>query len=152
LAGRFVIGAPVGARQLAEYFEFRWQLLRAPFGLPRGSEQDELDAGSAHVTARDAADHLIGVGRLHMNSASEAQLRYMAVAESHRRQGVGRAIVAALEAMAIAGGASRMVLDARAEFLDFYTALGYAVAGPGPTKFGTLVHVRMEKPLHRDRA
>lgn len=87
-----------------------------------------------------------------MNSASDAQIRFMAVAESCRRQGVGRAIAAKLEASAQAAGAQRIVLDAREEFVGFYAALGYAVTGPGPTKFGTLSHARMEKPLRRHDA
>ena len=34
---------PNTSREFKNYFQFRWELLRKPLGLPQGSEQDELE-------------------------------------------------------------------------------------------------------------
>ena len=141
------IGSPAGVEAFEAYYALRWRLLRAPFGAPKGSERDDHEEHADHVMVRDGSGRLLGVGRVHMHDQEEARIRYMAVEEGYRRRGIGRAIAERLEALASSHGAGRIVLDARKEFVGFYRALGYAAEGPGPTKFGTLEHVRMSKRL-----
>jgi GNAT superfamily N-acetyltransferase len=144
------IDRPRTAAELEAYFELRWLVLRAPWGEPRGSERDETEASAHHVTARLADGRLVGVGRLHLRSASEAQIRYMATAEGHRRAGVGRAVAERLEALAASLHVSRIVLAARDEAVGFYRRLGYRELGPGHVLFGTVAHTRMAKNLERN--
>jgi predicted GNAT family N-acyltransferase len=141
------IGEPETPEQFEEYFDLRWRVLRAPWEQPRGSERDDREEVARHVTARDQTGELLGVGRLHMNDQSEAQIRYMATEERWRGRGIGRAVAQELENRARRLGAERVVLDARLEYVEFYRALGYSLVGPGPTKYGTLEHRRMEKRL-----
>lgn len=141
------IGKPETPEQLAEYFDLRWRILRAPWDKLRGSEKDEFDAVADHVTVRGPDGRLLGVGRLHMNSMEEAQIRYMAVEDDSRGLGVGRAILKKLEALARARGAKRIVLNARDNVVGFYQRCGYSVVGPGPTLFDIIRHSRMEKIL-----
>lgn len=141
------IAKPETPEQLDEYFDLRWRILRAPWDQLRGSEKDEFDAVADHVTVRNQDGRLLGIGRLHLNSEEEAQIRYMAVEEDCRGFGVGRAIIRKLEALARARGAARIVLNARDDVVGFYQRCGYSVVGPGPTLFDKVKHSKMEKGL-----
>jgi predicted GNAT family N-acyltransferase len=141
------IGKPETPEQFKEYFDLRWRILRAPWDRLRGSEKDEFDETADHVTVRDEDGRLLAVGRLHMNNAREAQIRYMATEEFCRGFGIGRALIGRLEEIARDRGAERIVLNARAHVVGFYQRFGFTVTGPGPTLFDKLKHSRMEKSL-----
>lgn len=143
----FTLAEPLSTNELEEYFELRWRILRAPWNQPRGSERDEFDGSGHHVCARDSAGKLIGVGRVHQKSPSEARIRYMATKESCRGRGVGRAIADRLEWIAAKRGASKITMNARTPAVPFYERLGYRIVGEGPTLFGEIAHKRMEKHL-----
>jgi predicted GNAT family N-acyltransferase len=141
------IGKPETPEQFKEYYDLRWRILRAPWDRLRGSEKDEFDETADHVTVRDEDGRLLAVGRLHMNNAREAQIRYMATEEFCRGFGIGRALIGRLEEIARDRGAERIVLNARAHVVGFYQRFGFTVTGPGPTLFDKLKHSRMEKSL-----
>lgn len=138
---------PESSEDFARYFELRWRILRAPWDQPQGSEQDALEAVSWHRMACLEGRIPIGVARLHLNNPTQAQIRFMAVEPQYRQQGIGTALVAALEDQAGGLGAKEVMLHARIEALDFYTHLGYALSGPAPTLFGTIRHFTLIKPL-----
>jgi predicted GNAT family N-acyltransferase len=139
--------SPVSEADYDAYYELRWKILRAPWNQPRGSERDDREANSTHLMAVEGNGAVTGVGRLHFNGISEAQIRYMAVAVDHRRQGIGTQILAALEDRARQLGATIVVLDARETALGFYTRHGYMPTGPGAMLFDRIAHVRMQKRL-----
>ncbi|MGI9427189.1 MAG: GNAT family N-acetyltransferase [Bythopirellula sp.] len=141
----FQIDKPITAEQLEAYYELRWRILRAPWNQSRGSERDEFEEVADHVTALDESGRIIGVGRLQLNSASEAQIRFMAVEADCRGCGVGRAIVARLETLARGRQVERIVLNAREEVVGFYARLGYEIVGAGPTLFDEVAHAKMAK-------
>jgi predicted GNAT family N-acyltransferase len=141
------IGKPETPEQFKEYYDLRWRILRAPWDRLRGSEMDEFDEAADHVTVRDVDGRLLGIGRLHMNNAQEAQIRFMATEEFCRGFGIGRALIGKLEEIARDRGAERIVLNARAHVVGFYQRYGFVVTGPGPTLFDKLKHSRMEKSL-----
>jgi N-acetylglutamate synthase-like GNAT family acetyltransferase len=145
--GGYTIGAPESARQLADYFDLRWRVLRAPWGQPRGSERDEHDDSAEHCVVLDARGHVIGAGRLHVLDGTSAQIRYMAVEPEYRGCGVGRAIASYLEASAHRSGARELYVDARESAAEFYSRMGYEAIGPAHTLFGEIAHVRMKKAL-----
>lgn len=145
------VTSPASETEFAAYFELRWKLLRAPWNQPRGSERDDREAGSIHVMAVLDDATVAGVGRLHFNSISEAQIRYMAVSTSHQRQGIGTHILAALEDRARQLGASVIVLNARETALGFYIRHGYSPTGPGEMLYNRIAHLRMQKQLMNDR-
>jgi predicted GNAT family N-acyltransferase len=142
-----LVRAPQTDDEFARYYDLRWQVLRAPWDQPRGSERDDLDSTADHALIPDEDGTALAAGRLHLNSPQEAQIRYMAVAERARGQGLGRQIVEYLEAIARQRGASVIVLNAREDVADFYQRLGYELIGPAPTMFGAIAHVRMQKLL-----
>ena len=138
---------PVSPGELEQYYELRWKILRAPWNQPRGSERDSRDVDSTHLMMIDNRDVVVAVGRLHFNSTSEAQVRYMAVAAEHRCRGFGSRMLHALEQKAVTLGAACIVLDARETALGFYTGRGYSAVGPGHRLFDCISHTRMRKAL-----
>ncbi len=69
-----------------------------------------------------------GPGHLFKHPQRFLLVHQLAVAEGARRGGVGRALMAAIEAHAVASGVGSIELDVRAanaEALAFYAALGY---------------------------
>ena len=138
---------PESAEDFDRYYDLRWRLLRAPWAQPRGSERDGLEDTSWHRMACEEARTPIGVARLHMNSPTQAQIRFMAVEASQRRRGVGRALAESLEAQALALGATEVLLHARDETRVFYERLGYRLAYPSHRLFDAIQHYAMIKPL-----
>ncbi len=132
--------------EFEQYYALRYRLLREPWGEAEGSEKDELEDQCVHMIAMDA-DTVIGVGRLQFNSDTEAQIRYMAVAPAHERQGVGRYLVQALEAAARERAITFIVLDAREAAVGFYSKLGYEVTAKSYLLFDCIQHYRMQKKL-----
>jgi ribosomal protein S18 acetylase RimI-like enzyme len=145
------ICSPTSAAEHAACLELRWQLLRAPWNQPRGSEQDDREGDSIHLMAVTQDGTVAGVGRLHFNSIREAQIRYMAVATRYQRQGIGTRLLVELEKRARQLGAMLIVLNARETSLGFYRRHGYRPVGPGAMLFNRIAHVRMRKDL-ADRA
>lgn len=142
-----IITRPITETEWQAYYELRWQVLRAPWNQPRGSERDPLDASSEHVMALSEEKQLLGVGRLHFTEDGEAQIRYMAVSESARGQGIGTLLLQELENIARLHGAGVVRLDARETALGFYRRFGYEDMGDGHTLFGTIQHRKMRKSL-----
>lgn len=140
---------PQTDEEYARYYDLRYRILRAPWGGVPGSERDDLEDSADHALIQDEAGRTVAVGRLHMNSPEEAQVRYVAVAEDARGGGHGRRIMEYLEELARRRGASTVVLNAREEVVPFYLKLGYETSGPGPTMFGVVKHSRMGKRLIR---
>jgi len=137
-------------RTPAEYracLRLRWELLRAPWAQPPGSEQDAHETRAWHRLAVSDQGKAIGCGRLHSEDGETGRIRYMAVLPEWRGQGVGRALLESLEQAARAAGMRRIRLDARATVIGFYLRHGYRDQGEGPLLFGRIAHRRMEKLL-----
>lgn len=147
-AFEFELAEPSSPDELEAYFRFRWQLLRAPWRRPRGSERDGFDKTAHHLCARIPSGKLVGIGRIHFPDADTAQIRFMATAREFRRLGIGTAIVERLERIAEAKGAQSVMLFAREAAVSFYEGRGYSVIGDGHTLFGAIRHKQMEKSLH----
>lgn len=142
-----LILTPTTDEDFSRYFDLRWRILRAPWDQPRGSERDAFEDQCWHRMACLEDCIPIGVARLQRNSQEQGQIRYMAVEPAWRGQGVGRALVEALETQAHALDMNEIVLDAREESVAFYQRLGYAIVGPSHTLFGKIRHSAMRKRL-----
>ena len=130
------------------YFDLRWRVLRKPWRQPKGSEKDDREANSVHLMLCDASRMPLAVGRLHLNTPHEAQVRFMAVDPTATRQGLGTTVLAALESRAAEMGARTIVLNAREQAIPFYGKHGYVVTGEAATMFGSVLHVRMTKQIY----
>lgn len=128
------------------YYDLRWRILREPWRRGRESARDEREQGAFHLMAlRDGA--LVGAGRLHFNSADEAQVRFMAVEDGEQRHGVGSRILERLEQHARDHGARRVVLNAREGAIPFYRRHGYELEAAIITEFECVPHWRMTKAI-----
>ena len=141
------IGVPDTPEELEEYYRFRWNLLRAPWDQPFGSERDAFDAVAHHLLARNKAGEIVGVGRIHFPTTSQAQIRYMATSDNCRGLGIGSTILTFLEKVAHDNEARMILLNARTSAVSFYEHRGYAIQGEGPTLFGKIQHKTMTKAL-----
>jgi len=129
------------------YFDLRWRVLRKPWQQPRGSERDDREDQSIHLMIRGANGDALAVGRLHLNSPVEAQVRFMAVDPRWQGRGLGSTVLRELEHRARVAGATSVVLNARDSAQRFYEQHGYRMEGPAETLFGSVPHVQMRKYL-----
>jgi GNAT superfamily N-acetyltransferase len=92
---------------------------------------------SSELFVAEVAGELAGLGGLHVLPLVEhdevgCMLTAMVVAAKHRRRGVGRELVAAVEREARSRGCARLVLssaDRRADAHAFYESLGFRATG-----------------------
>jgi len=138
---------PVNEAEFKRYYHLRWQLLRAPWQQPEGSESDDIEDRYFHIMAIDDAGEIIGVARLQFNCIDEAQIRYMAISPPYERQGIGRALIHALEQRAKKSSHKKIILDAREPAVDFYKNQGYQIIEKSYLLFDEIQHFRMSKTL-----
>lgn len=141
------IDTPVSEQDFVDYFEFRWQMLRKPWNFPLGSEKDEYEQVSQHRMIRGTHGEVIAVGRVHMNSAEEAQIRHVAVANDAQGKGLAKMIMSALESVARQEGAVRMVTNSRELSIPFFTSCGFEIEKEAPNELGKLKRQQMVKRL-----
>lgn len=138
---------PETEAQWQGYYQLRYQVLRAPWQQPPGSERDDLEPQAQHRMLVNQAGEVLAVGRLHLVDAVTAQVRYMAVAETARGQGLGAIVLQALEQQAVISGARRVILNARDSAVVFYKKNGYQLGAEQPALFG-IAHWQMHKALY----
>ena len=137
--------SPETPEEFAEYFLFRWQMLRKPLNLPRGSEQDSIEDKSFHIAAYDDQT-IVAVGRIHIESNQTARIRYMAVHNDYHNQGIGSRILRELEEIANANNINTCWLYSREDAINFYLKNGYVIKGESDSELA-IKHERMEKFL-----
>lgn len=147
---------PSTPAQWQSYYQLRYQVLRAPWQQPPGSERDELEQVAEHRMIIDSHGQALAVGRLHFLTPPDtdnpplavlqAQVRYMAVAEAARGQGLGAVVLDALEQAALAKGCQQIVLNARDSAVEFYRKAGYRQGAELPPLW-TIPHWQMLKEL-----
>lgn len=93
------------------------------------------------------SDEAIAVARLQFNSDTEAQIRYMAVAQPYQRQGIGHRLIETMEEHASTSACKKIVLDAREPAVGFYQRLGYRIDEKSYLLFEQIQHFRMSKTL-----
>ena len=142
----YFIKSPETPEEWDNYFLFRWEMLRKPLGMSKDSLQDDQEESGFHLIALDGHEKVVGSGRVHFNSNTEAKIRYMAVSEDLKRRGIGSEIVKKLEEHAGERGAKTVILNAREEAVNFYLSLGYLEGSPYSSDTG-IPHTTMKKIL-----
>ena len=145
---KIIILNPTTSEEFRKYYNLRYEILRKPWGLSKGSERDEEEETSIHrMAVDDKTGDALAVGRLQLNSIDEAQIRYMAVADEFQDQGLGSQIISALEDAACRQGIKRMILQARCNSLQFYKNNGYEIVEKTYLLFDEIQHWLMSKEL-----
>lgn len=143
----FRVISPESPEQFELIYKLRYEVLRAPWNQPKGSEKDGNEHTSTHAMILSETGECIATGRLQFNSESEGQIRFMAVHEQHRGQQLGRIILNYLETIALEQSRTRIVLQARENAVAFYTAQGYSLEEKTFLLFDRIQHYRMSKVL-----
>jgi predicted GNAT family N-acyltransferase len=112
-------------------------------GVDRTLEFDDRDPLCLHLLALEGAEP-IGTARLDVEYGGK--IGRLAVLATHRRRGVGAALMAQLHALARARGLPRLWCHAQLSAVPFYERLGYTASG---TVFveADIDHVRMDASL-----
>lgn len=140
------LAIPETKLEFNEYFYLRYKVLREPWKQPEGSEKDEGDETSYHVCLLHR-HMMVGVCRMQINSADEAQIRYMAVHELYRGENLGVVMLSYFERMAREKGIDTMILQARETAVKFYARNGYEVVEKTFLLFNEIQHYLMKKNL-----
>jgi len=82
-----------------------------------------------------------------MNSASIAQLRFMAVTENKQGTGIGKKLISFAEEKARQKGATTVILQSREIALEFYKKCGYGIKEKSFLMWNEIQHYLMEKKL-----
>jgi len=88
--------SPKDQKEFDEYDFFRWKVLRKPIGKKIETLKDKFDKDGFHIIGLYNRV-IIASGRVHFNNNNEAQIRFMAVDEAFRAQGIGKEVLKILE-------------------------------------------------------
>ncbi|WP_440770095.1 GNAT family N-acetyltransferase [Natronorubrum sp. DTA28] len=108
-------------------------------------EYDEYEAESTHFVAYDG-DEPIGAARLRVPEPGLGKVERVAVLESRRGEGVGLAVMNALEEQAREAGLESLKLHSQTHAAPFYGRLEYERYGEEFEEAG-IPHVKMRKSL-----
>jgi len=147
LPDNFQVLDPFQVNREEEYFLLRWEVLRKPWGQPKGTERDELEHKTLHRMIVTGEGKVVATGRLQLNEPQVGQIRYMAVHEQFRGMQLGKAIMEELESLALGAGVEKVILQARENALQFYHSCGYEVVTETFLLYGSIQHYLMEKIL-----
>jgi predicted GNAT family N-acyltransferase len=142
----FIIKPPETESDFEQYFQLRWKILRKPWHQKKGTEQDNDEKTSYHLMAIEN-NTVLGVARLQLITQNKAQLRYMAVENTHSGLGIGKAIVQSMENYALNNNIHSIMLHARENAVGFYEKLGYKIIEKSYLLFDSIQHYEMKKEL-----
>ena len=132
----------------AEERGLRVRLLREPMGLEPGTELFPFEDESLHLVAMEAGA-VIGCVLFHPKGRS-GRLYQMAVDFEYQRRGIGRRLVAKLEAHLREEGFQEITLHARDIAVPFYERLGFEIIGEPFTEVG-IPHRTMRKAINQGK-
>ena len=138
---------PTTPEQFEQYYRLRYQTLRQPWGQPEGSERVEDDATAIHAMLLDDTGEAVGVCRMHLATPQEAQIRFMGIRQDMQGKKLGDQLLRYQEERARKQGATRMMLHARENAVNFYRRNGYEIEEKSHLLFGTIQHYRMARQL-----
>ena len=115
-------------------------------GQPRSSEKDDMEEQSTHFIIL-IEDKIVATARFHKNSETEGQIRYLAVEEDFRRQGIASKLLYYIEIVAVKLGSKKIILNARKTAQRLFEKVGYKILKEGHLLFGEIPHYVMVKEL-----
>ncbi len=141
-----IIRSPQTIKEWEDYYDLRFQLLRKPWGQPKGSERTKEDTfeNTYHFACFDAKE-IVGVGRLDYIESDKAQIRFFAIKENRQGKGIGTLLLKEMEKYAISMKINKIILQARENAVSFYEKNGYQKRKKTHLLFGEIQHFLMEK-------
>tara|TARA_B100000945_G_C20421320_1_gene618167 strand:+ start:455 stop:886 length:432 start_codon:yes stop_codon:yes gene_type:complete len=138
---------PKTSEEYEKYYYLRWKVLRRPLLQPLKSERDDLENSSIHRMIVNEKNEPIAIGRLQINSDSNAQIRFMAVENKFQGMGLGSRVLYELEILAKKKQCKQIILHARENVLSFYLKKGYRVVNKSHNLFNKIQHWLMKKNI-----
>ena len=114
--------------------------------IPAALEWDTVDAAAFHAVAYNSLGAALGTGRLFVDATGAYRIGRMAVLESMRHAGIGRALLDRLVELARLQGASSVVLSAQVSAARFYARAGFSEQGQ-PFDEAGIAHLEMRLSL-----
>ena len=136
-----------GSDAYYQTLELRDQILRAPLGLSIWDEDLKQESGQHHFAFLDTNDRPLACLVAVPLGEQRVKLRQMAVAETCRGMGLGRALMQQVEQLIRDAGMLEASLHARVSAQGFYERMGYKALGDVFTEV-TVPHVLMVKQLN----
>ena len=127
-------------------YALRREVFEVEQNVPRPLDRDAFDLNADHVVVFDASGACVGTGRAVRLDSRTCQIGRMATSRSHRKGGVGAAVLEALERMAALRGLREIVVHSQLPAEPFYRKRGYAPEGEQFLEEG-VPHVLMRKIL-----
>jgi len=118
------------------------QLLERPDRI----DLDEEILANNEVIVAERGTRILGFATIVAHDGNDAELEGLFVDPVHWRQGIGRALVRAIEREAAAWGATRLHVLAAANIVPFYAVLGFEIVGEQRTELGPAA-LLMAKPI-----
>lgn len=140
------IRTPETELEWANYYDLRYRILREPLNQLRGSEKNDGDAAGIHFALYDYIQ-LIGIARLDKMDETIYQVRFVAIDFPFQGKGYGQSIMKAVEEKSLQLNATKIILHARENAVEFYKSLSYSLLEPSHLLFGQVQHYLMEKIL-----
>ncbi len=134
-----------GSAEYRQMVKLRNEILRKPLGMVL-MEEELLKEKNEILIGAFEDDTMLGCCMVVKENEEECRLRQMAVLNTLRGKGVGRAIMIFAENIARDRGFKRMIMHARASALGFYEKLGYQSVGDEFIEI-TIPHYIMQKDL-----
>jgi ribosomal protein S18 acetylase RimI-like enzyme len=143
-----IIRQPQTREDFKAYYHLRYQVLREPWGQPKGSEKDDFEPISHHYMAvDDQTGELVGVVKWLEKAPGQAWLTHLAVHPAHQKLGIGQLLANTIEEAARAQGYTLIGAQVRLNATDYFEKLGYQVTDIPTHYFATVHTVWMEKRL-----
>lgn len=135
------------SEQYAQMVHLRQLILRKPLGLELSKKDTVADQTDILIGCFEN-EKIMGCCVLKKMDERTMRLRQMAVNSGLQGKGVGRALLAFAESIAMDFGYQVMIMHARNSATGFYSRLGYEIVGEPFTEV-SLPHRMMEKRLSR---
>ena len=114
--------------------------------VPAAMEWDQADTAAVHALVRNRLGLALATGRMLEHAPGVARIGRMAVVQTLRGSGVGRAVLEALLQAARDGGYREALLHAQTSAAGFYRRSGFTARGPEFTQAG-ISHIEMTRAL-----
>ena len=140
--------SPSSKEEFEKYYQLRWEVLRAPWGKPKGSEKDDIENSSTHALMLNENNTAVAVCRLNSTDNKHiGQVRFMGVSSAAQGKGYGAKIIHYIEQVGSKQGMNKIILHARENAVEFYKRCGYTVVEKSYLMWDEIQHYLMEKAI-----
>jgi len=143
----YTIKTPLTHDDFKAYYALRYQVLREPWGHPKGTEKDDYEPISEHFMVVNEKGEVVGAVKLYEKSAGVGYISHLAVATEHQHKGIGHLLLKTAEQRALERNFKIIGTMARVTATIYFEKFGFRIAGIPAPHLGTTHLVWMEKAL-----